>query len=365
MVVPIRTVQAGAQRIGSGELGHRLSIKTGDELEELGVDLTRTAINLKANIGELKRLDDAKTQFLSITSHELRTPMTPMRAQCELLLSDSFGRLNEQQHDSIEMILRNLERLDHLIADILDISRIESGRLKFSFEKVQLKEIIDNTVESMRLFSSEKDISITTSVGALPVIETDSYRIGQVLTNLLNNAIKFSPQRGKILVEAKLENDRVVISVKDGGIGISPENIKHLFVPFFQVEKTLYRKYGGTGLGLSICKGIIEAQGGKIWVESTFGRGSAFYFTVPLEKVGEVKAIRIVVDQKLVEQKILDAFREYLGPAAQSEFIKQSESSLSLATLSEYVDKLAQTGVIRPESKAAFKSRLDEIFEEK
>lgn len=179
--------------------------------------------------------------------------------------------------ESLEVIVRNAERLNKIIEDFLEISRIEAARLKFAFKKTNLQEIISETVRFMEGFAKEKNISLETEVEILPIIEVDSDRISQVLRNLLHNAIKFSPQNSTIEIRANVQKDYVCFSVKDQGVGLTPEDQIRVFEPFFQVAGTLSRSYGGTGLGLTICRGIIEAQKGKIWVESKPGYGSTFF----------------------------------------------------------------------------------------
>jgi len=237
---------------------------------------------IREQIEALKDLDNLKTQFLSITSHELRTPMTPMKAQLQMLLESYFGKLNEKQKQSIEMILRNTERLDKLIIDILDISRIQAGRLKFELKKVQPVDCIRESITNMKPLADEKNIAITIKIDKLPKITLDNDRVTQVLTNLIDNAIKFTPEKGKITIEAKKQKNDILVKVKDTGIGISEENLKRIFNPFLQIDSSYSRKYKGTGLGLAICKGIVEQHGGKILAKSKLDKGSTFYFTLPL-----------------------------------------------------------------------------------
>jgi two-component system cell cycle sensor histidine kinase PleC len=238
---------------------------------------------IKEQMEELKSLDELKNQFLSITSHELRTPMTPMKAQLEMLLEGYFGNLDENQKQSVTMILRNTERLDKLIVDILDISRLQSGRLKLELKKVQPADCIKESMENMKSLVDEKNIAVTIKINKLPKIIIDKDRITQVLTNLIDNAIKFTPENGNITIGAEKQKNDILVEVKDTGIGISEKNLKKIFLPFFQIDSTYSRKYKGTGLGLAICKGIVEQHGGKILVKSKLGKGSTFYFTLPFK----------------------------------------------------------------------------------
>jgi len=246
-------------------------------------DITEAKEELKKSYEELKGLDKLKTQFLNITSHELRTPVTPIKIQIGLLLESYFGKITEKQKKSLTMILRNTRRLDALIADILDISKIQGGNLKLELEKTDLAYCIKESVETVKTFAVKKNISITTKIGKLPKFKFDKNRIIQVLTNLINNATKFTPENGKITIEAEMQKNNILIKVKDTGIGLAEKNLKSVFKPFFQIIPSYKIRDKGTGLGLSICKGIIEQHGGKIWIESKLGKGSTFYFTLPLK----------------------------------------------------------------------------------
>ncbi|MCX9012707.1 MAG: ATP-binding protein [Candidatus Methanoperedens sp.] len=234
----------------------------------------------RANI-ELKKADELKTQFLSIVSHELRTPITPMNAQLQMILAGYFGDITEQQIKSLEMIQRNTTRLDRLIGDVLDISRLEAGVMKFIMVQVNLNEIVENAVETMRTQAQNKNLKLTLKEDKIPEITIDKDRITQVIINLINNAIKFTDTGGLIEVELSGSTDHAIVKVKDNGIGIKKEDLEKLFTPFQQVDSSYARKYEGSGLGLAICKRIVTYHGGKIWVESEPGKGSAFQFTIP------------------------------------------------------------------------------------
>ncbi len=259
------------------------------ELEEKIYELSKNKAallnimeDLRESMDKQKQLEKVKTEFLSVTSHELRTPITPMKAQLQMVLGEYFGKLSPEQKKSLDMVLRNAVRLDHLIGDILDISKLQSGAMKFIFEKVNMNKIIDNVSETMSLKANEKNIKLELVEKDLPEIIGDSDRLTQVLVNLVNNAIKFTDPNGIIQVKSENKNDQIVVSVKDNGIGISKEDQKRLFTPFVQVDSSHSRKYEGSGLGLAICKGIILRHGGKIWIESDLGKGSEFIFTIPI-----------------------------------------------------------------------------------
>ena len=234
----------------------------------------------QANV-ELKTAYDLKTQFLSIASHELRTPLTPVNAQLQMILAGYFGNLTEKQTKSLEMILRNMKRLERLIGDVLDLSKLESCGMKFNMVESDLNEIIENVVETMRIQALEKNQKLTLKEDKIPVIIIDKDRIAQVFMNLINNAIKFTDPGGAIEVELSGNADNAIIKFKDNGIGIKREDQEMLFSPFQQVDSSYARKYEGSGLGLAISKRIVTYHGGKIWVESEPGKGSTFIFTIP------------------------------------------------------------------------------------
>lgn len=291
---PLKRLYSATKELEKLNYKARVDIQTGDEFEELGKAFNDTAEALEKVDEERKQIDSAKTQFLSITSHELRSPMTPMKAQLQMLEENFFGKLNQKQKESVEIVLRNTERLDNIIKDFLEISRIEAARLKFNFVKTDLRKPILRVIEEMKGFLPEKNIKIISKIDKLPVIDVDSDRIMQVLRNLINNAKKFSPKNTKVLVRVERKKEGLLFSVKDQGIGIKPEDQKRIFEPFYQEEQTIYREYGGAGLGLAICKGIVEAQGGKIWFESEYGKGSTFYFKIPFNPSKKIKPIKLL-----------------------------------------------------------------------
>lgn len=291
---PIRELHHATEEVEKGDFETKVYIETGDELEQLGKAFNKTTEALARINEEHQELEKAKTELLSITSHELRSPMTPMKAQLQMLLGGYFGKLNKKQREAADIVLRNTTRLDKIIQDFLEISRIEAARMKFVFVRANLARPIKRTVEEMRGFMPEKNIKIAAKISKLPEIEVDPDRVMQVLRNLINNAVKFSPDNSRVEVSAKHDGKNIIICVKDQGCGIKPENEAKIFEPFFQEEQSMYRKYGGTGLGLTICKGIVESQKGMIWVESRLGKGSTFCFSVPLKPVKKTKPVRML-----------------------------------------------------------------------
>ncbi|MDW7990667.1 MAG: GAF domain-containing protein, partial [Anaerolineae bacterium] len=231
----------------------------------------------------LKEVDRLKSQFLANMSHELRTPLNSIIGFSRVILKGIDGPITEQQRQDLEAIYNSGQHLLGLINDILDISKIEAGKMELTFEPTDLKEIIRGVMSTAIALVKDKPIELQQSVPEnLPTIIADSRRIRQVLLNLVSNAAKFTDE-GFIRVEARTEGDYVVISVSDSGIGIPPEKLPKIFEAFTQVDSSPSRKYGGTGLGLTISKSFVELHGGKIWVESELGKGSTFTFALPIQ----------------------------------------------------------------------------------
>ncbi len=239
---------------------------------------------LELKVVDLEEVTRMKSDFLSLTSHELRTPLTPMQAQLQMLQEGYMGKMNEKQEDSIEVILRNLTRLDKLINDILDISKIEAGRIRMSFGSMSINDAVKEVIKMQELSAKKKDIKIRARLTDLPTIIGDAERLRQVISNLLNNAIKFSKKSADVVIETREVGENVLFRITDYGIGIPKEDKEKLFKPLSQIDTSMGREHGGTGLGLAIAKGIIQAHNGKIWVESELGKGSTFFFSIPIKQ---------------------------------------------------------------------------------
>lgn len=238
-------------------------------------------------LDEMREADQLKSQFLANMSHELRTPLNSIIGFSKVILKGIDGPITDTQREDLTAIYNAGQHLLGLISDMLDISRIEAGKLDLSFEQVQVEEIIEGVAATAVGLVKDKPIELISDVPAdLPAITADRIRVRQVLLNLVSNAAKFT-EEGQIAISARsVEADptaELLIAVADTGIGISPENVEKLFEPFSQVDPSPTRKSGGTGLGLSIARHLVELHGGRIWVESTLGEGSTFAFTLPLE----------------------------------------------------------------------------------
>ena len=270
------------------EESERAILNIMDDLQKALKELQQSQSCIEEQNVQLQKLNKIKSSFLSITSHELRTPMAAIKGYIQMMLKGNLGIINDEQKHSLEVILRNSNRLDRLIQDILDISRLESGTMKFVTKKTDVTKMVIEIIEIMQVSADIKRIKINAETGSdVPELTIDKDRITQVLVNLLNNAIKFSPVDSMIHITVKQEKKDVLFEVQDYGRGIPEEHHKKIFQTFYQVDSDVDTKFGGVGLGLSICYGIIAAHGGRIWVESTgkLGEGSTFLFALPVESI--------------------------------------------------------------------------------
>ena len=232
-----------------------------------------------------READAMKSQLLSTVSHELRTPLASIKGFATTLLRQDVRWDEATQRDFLRIIEEEADRLTELIDNLLDMSQVEAGALRVKKESTQLRQLIREVVDEMRM-RTEAHYFVVDLPSELPRVFADVRRIRQVLTNLIGNAIKYA-KGGQITVACEVEQDHVVISVSDQGEGIPPEYRDKIFERFFQVDGASTRRVGGSGLGLAISRGIVEANNGKIWVDSTLGQGSTFRFTLPLADESE------------------------------------------------------------------------------
>ena len=246
-------------------------------------DRAAVAINNSSLYEEIHRINNAKSQFVSLVAHELRVPMTSIKGYADLLSKGLAGPLNDQQQSFMAVILRNLDRMSVLIRDLSDINQIESGRMKFELAPFDLHLIVKDVVGSLReAMESRKQTYHIQVAPDMPPVYADRTRIGQVLTNLVSNAHKYTPDGGAITVRLNWQDGFAQVEVVDTGIGIKPEEQAKLFSQFFRSDDSAVRAQVGWGLGLSIVKMMVEAQGGQINFQSEYGKGSTFSFTMLL-----------------------------------------------------------------------------------
>ena len=265
-------------------------------LEFKNDELTETEKDLRRANEELVNTETAKVEFLSMISHELKTPLTPLKMYAEMLLTiRSVGELNEKQLKAMKMILRSISQLELLVNDIFDVYKLDIGKLQLNKKVVQVASLVKENMSELGLLMRDKQIQFNAEI--IPPSEKvnvlcDPRRIGQVLANLIKNSVDFVPDKGgriTIRTEAgysKQTNDGnsnyVVFTIEDNGSGIPFEKINNLFKKFYQVDTSTKRKHGGTGLGLAICNGIVEGHGGKIWVDTKHTQGAMIKFTLPI-----------------------------------------------------------------------------------
>ncbi len=245
-------------------------------------DGTTGAVLVLHDISELRRLERVRRDFVASVSHELKTPLTAVQGFAETLLS---GALEDQANSRrfLEIIRNHAVRLGRLTDDLLKLSQIEAGKLELEFRAVSVPEVVQPCVETSRLKASEKNLVLFVDCPAgLPALRGDGQRLQEVLQNLLDNAIQYTPPGGQISIHASRHGQEVVISVSDTGIGIPQAEHQRIFERFYRVDAARSREAGGTGLGLSIAKHLVEAHDGRIWVESAVGQGSTFHFSIPL-----------------------------------------------------------------------------------
>lgn len=285
---------AGAALVSPGVL----AVITADRHDEYVLAATSAVLfllvlgrmrGLLVDIAEHERMKRLKDEFTSVVSHELRTPLTSIRGALGLVAGGALGPIPDKAQRMLDIAADNTERLVRLINDILDIERMESGQITLEKSSCHSGHLLRRAADAMAAMADGAGVTLTTAADDTGVW-ADEDRMMQTLTNLVSNAVKFSPRGGTVRLEARRQEEGVVFSVEDEGRGIPPEQIEQIFTPFHQVDSSDSREKGGTGLGLAICRTIVAQHGGRIWAESTPGRGSTFSFSVPaLDEVRPVE----------------------------------------------------------------------------
>lgn len=325
---PIETLAAATEKIAEGNLSQVVEVRSRDEIGDLArafnqmtlqlkdsrndlekkveqrthqleeniteLNTARTATlkmleNLQAAKMELERVnlelkeaDETRMKFIGIASHELKTPLTAIKANVDFLLSEKGGKVPDELKGHLLTIQRNTKRIQGTMDHMLDLARIKSGQLPIDQEPIPLSEVVGGYIHEMK--PVDKDLTLRVDIPDDLIVYADRNRLHDIFINLLSNAFKFTPGGGMVSIVARRKNDQILHEIRDTGMGIPEDKLQKIFEEFYQAEGS---KYGGTGLGLSIVKHVIEEHGGKVWVESIPNQGSTFYFTLPAFKEKE------------------------------------------------------------------------------
>jgi len=257
------------------------------QMIEYCLDITERK-QAERRIVEYEGLDKLKSNLLSTVSHELRTPLAIIKGYSTMLLDYDRRLRQDEKGQYLESIDRAADRLTELVDGLLDMSRLEAGLMKLDKQPTGISKLIKEAVAEAKLRALSHEI-VTDPRKRLPRINIDSRRIRQVLDNLIDNAVKYSKKGTKVIIQARRTRRKLLVSITDHGIGIPVEELTKVFGRMYRIEQRLTPEIGGVGLGLAICRGLIEAHGGRIWVESEVGKGSTFYFTLPIETTTEIR----------------------------------------------------------------------------
>jgi len=263
-----------------------LSIVTGFFISRsISRPITRLETQIQNQLKELKKIDEQKNEFAAMVSHELKTPLVPIQLYTEMLLKGVFGSLSDKQIKPLHTIHTNIESLNELVDDVLDVTKLELGRLVLYKKQVDVKELLNKNMESLMVLAQEKKVVLELDLKTSGKIFCDPKRINQVLLNLIKNSIDFVPENiGLIKLTVEKNSESFVFTVIDNGPGISVGNQEHLFKKFYQVDTSPTRKHSGSGLGLTICHGLVKSHGGKIWLDEEYTQGTCLKFTIPVVK---------------------------------------------------------------------------------
>jgi signal transduction histidine kinase len=281
VVVPLRRTQERLSKIAGGDFSEHVDVPNRDEIGALAADVNRMNDELRRLYGELETASRHKSDFLATMSHELRTPLNAIIGFSEVLHEQMFGELNERQLAYVDDVLAAGRHLLSLINDVLDLAKIEAGRMELDLSQVALPDLLRSAVSMHSERAGRGGIALALSTEPAEIsITADERRVRQIVFNLLSNAIKFTPSGGRVDISALAEDGRVEIAVTDTGPGISSDDIEAIFEEFEQT--TDGKKAEGTGLGLPLSRKLVELHGGRLWAESEVGRGSTFRFTLPI-----------------------------------------------------------------------------------
>ncbi|MDR7416423.1 MAG: ATP-binding protein [Armatimonadota bacterium] len=272
IVGPVEAVRAAAERVAAGHYEERVPVISQDELGDLAEQFNRMA-------AALQRLEGLRRDLVADVAHELRTPLAGLAGYLEGMLDGVV----EPSEEVLARMQREVRRLERLVEDLQEVSRVEAGQVTLHLRSTSLAEVLEGVLARLRPQFDDKGIELSVELpGDLPRVRADPDRVAQILTNLLGNALRYTPSGGRVMVRAWRTGGEVALAVSDTGIGIPPEHLPHVFDRFYRVDRSRSRRGGGTGIGLTIAKGLVELHGGQIWAESQGpGQGSTFTFTLP------------------------------------------------------------------------------------
>jgi len=273
VVTPVRAMMSASQRIAAGHYDERVQDRGADELGQLAQSFNQMA-------AKLQQVESMRRQLIGDVAHELRTPLTAIKGSMEGLMDGVLPASTETYHQ----IYQEADRLNRLVDDLQELSRVEAGAYEMDLHAVKLSALVKTVVKRLGGQFEEKNVELTVDLPSdLPHVQVDGDRIIQVLTNLISNALRYTPAGGQVTLHASRQGSHVHGIIKDTGVGISPEHLAHIFTRFYRVDKSRSRQAGGSGIGLTIAKYLVEAHDGRIWVESEGqGQGSTFTFTLPV-----------------------------------------------------------------------------------
>lgn len=279
VVTPIQAMMRASQRIAAGQYGERVDVRGNlarDELDELA----RLALSFNQMAAQLEKTEKMRQRLIGDVAHELRTPLTTIKGTTEGLID---GVLNPEP-ELFDQIYREADRLQRLVQDLQELSRVEAGAVELHLRPVPVERLVQATVDRLKRQFDEKGVDVEISLSPdLPPVAVDEDRAGQILLNLVGNALQYTPAGGKVVITAQPERQQVAIAIRDTGIGISAEHLMHLFTRFYRVDKSRSRAGGGSGIGLTIARHLVQAHGGTLRAESRgLGQGSTFTFTLPI-----------------------------------------------------------------------------------
>jgi len=282
MTQPLRDMAKAARRMETGDYDQRVLTSSRDEVGQLAVAFNRMS-------GELSNLERLRRDLVANVSHELKTPISALRAHLENLQDG----VEEADPETLQVMLAQSERLARLVEQLLELSRLESGDVPLRRERVPLRPLVSQVLSEIEVTRPGREVALEEHVpDDLPPVFADPERVHQVLFNLLDNALRFTPAGGRVTVSASPHDGSVDVAVTDTGPGISPEHLPRLFERFYRIDTSRSRNEGGTGIGLAIARSVVEAHGGRIWAESEPGRGAVFTFELPVAPEPETRRSR-------------------------------------------------------------------------